>query len=224
MRYKVKTLADKFRSKIGDSSLDLPDSFIINGLNWAFNELPRVPKLEKLFAKHLTFDLDANGHYKWNLNGDFRRLLDMPFLNFWTSTGGEPCRINVCNRPTTAFYEKNGLPELRKAGTPCEYTIEQEGDDIYLVFDRPLDIPMIIDYIAYGIPKPVESMDDEVDISAIAENLIISVLENVYYWESTDANFAEAVSQYLDNKALREAIFQLQKRWGNESMIILGEA
>lgn len=223
MIYTVAEFSKLFQTHIGDGTLDIPDGFIINALNWAFNELPRVPKLEKLFSKHNQVQLDAKDHYRWNLNGDFRRLLDIPMMNFWTSTGGDICKLNVCHRDVKEFYDHNGVINLKKAGQPCEYTIEQEGDNIWLVFDRPLDVPVIIDYIAYGIPKPVKDEDDKIDISAIAENLIIDVMRTVYYHESDDFAFAADISAYLDNKKIVEAIQALNRNWGVEEPTVIGE-
>ena len=94
---KAKDLARKFELLIGDSSLDSPTEFEIAAINWCLNELPRVPKLNKLFQKHFTLNLDAKDHYKWDLNKDFRRINEIPMMNFWTSTGGEPCPLCVCN-------------------------------------------------------------------------------------------------------------------------------
>lgn len=228
MKYQVRDISDKFRSLIGDRTIDIPDQFVIDALNWAFNELPRVPKLEKIFAKHMTFQLDAKGHYRWDLNGDrpiFRRIMNIPYLNFVSTTGGKPCPIKLCNRDNVEFYKNNGIIELKEAGKPCEYTIEQEGDHIWLVLDRPSDIPIMVDYIAYGIPAQVKSMDDEIllDISAIAENLILDVMRIVWYHEADDFAFAADISSYLDNKKVVEAIQALNRRWGNEEPVILGE-
>lgn len=223
MKYTVKELSIKFRMMLGDSTIDVPNDFIINGLNWAFNELPLVPKLEKLFSKHKQFNLDANNHYRWNLNDEFRRLLDIPMLNFYTSTGGEPCKLCLCHRDVIDFYDKNGLIDLKQAGKPCEYTIEREDDNVWLVLDRPSDIPIIIDYIMYGFPKPVKSMDDEIEISAIAENLILDVLRVYWLHEADDYAFAADINSYLDNKKVIEAIQALYKQWGVEERRILGE-
>lgn len=222
-KIKVNDLISKFRLLIGDSSISIGDDFLIEGINWALNELPRVPKLDRLFSKHFTTTLDAKKHYKWDLNQDFRMISEIPFLNFWTSTGGEPCPLNLCNRDNTTFFTKNGLPELRKPGTPCEYTIEREGDHNYLVIDRPSDVPLIIDYIAYGFLKPVNSLEDELDISALAENLILTLLKNVYYSEAQDFNIAEGAYEYLDNKAYREATQFLYHKYGAEAPTIVGE-
>lgn len=224
MKMKVKDFADKFTTIVGDSSLEIPEKFVVEALNWSFNELPRVPKLNKLFSKHYTVNLDAEGHYKWDLNQDFRRLSDIPLLKFWTSDGGKPCPLTVCHRDPVTFYERNGIPEMREPGKPCEYTIEQEDDNIMLVMDRPLDVPVIIDYIAYGYPTPVRSFEDEIEISAIAENLILGLMRTLMYYEGSDFAFGEATAQYLDNKAVREAVFELNKRWKVEAPIILGEA
>lgn len=223
MKYRVRDFADKFRSILGDGTFDVPDEFIINGLNWAFNELPVVPELAKIFSKHKQVQLDAKGHWRWNLNGDFRRLLDVPMMNFWTSTGGDICKLNLCHRSVTEFYNKNGIINLKKEGKPCEYTIEQEDDNIWLVFDRPLNMPVIIDYIAYGFPAPVKSMDDTVEISAIAENLILDVLRTYWYREADDMAFAGAIMDYLDNKKLPEAVQAINRNWGVSAPTILGE-
>lgn len=226
MIYKASELADKFQTHIGDGTLDIPNKFVIDALNWALNELPRVPKLAKIFSKHFTFQLDAKDHYRWNLNGGiFRRLLDIPVLNFYTTTGGKPCKLELCNRDNIEFYNTNGIIELKEPGRPCEYTIEQEGDNIWLVLDRPSDVPIMIDYIAYGIPNQVKSVDDaiSVDISAIAENLILDVMRIVYFHEADDFAFAADISAYLDNKKVVEAIQALNRRWGSEEPIIMGE-
>lgn len=223
MIYTVKEFSDKFRMHIGDGTIDIPDEFLINALNWSFNELPMVPKLSKLFSRHKQVQLDAKGHYRWNLNSDFRRLLDIPMMNFWTSTGGEMCKLNLCHKDVVEFYNTNGIVSMKESGKPCQYTIEQEDDNIWLVFDRPLDIPVAIDYIAYGFPKPVKSMNDKIEISAIAENLIIDVMKTVYFHESDDFNFAADIAQYLDNKKVVEAIQALHRRWQIDEPTIVGE-
>lgn len=223
MIYKVSEFEKIFRTHIGDGTVDIPDGFVINALNWAFNELPRVPKLAKIFSKHKQVQLDAKGHYRWNLDGDFRRLLDIPMMNFWTTTGGDICKLPLCHKDVQEFYDKNGIIKMKQAGKPCEYTIEQEGDNIWLVFDRPLDVPVMLDYIAYGFPKPVKTPDDKIDISAIAENLIIDVMRTVYYHEADDFAFATDISNYLDNKKIIEAVQALNRRWGIEEPIVIGE-
>lgn len=223
-KYTVKQFSDIFRTHLGDTTEDVPDEFIMHSINWAFNALPLVPKLEKIFSKHKTKNLDAKDHYRWNLNDNFRRIINIPMMNFWTSTGGDICRLDICHEETIEFYTHNGIPYMKESGKPCEYTIEQEDDNIWLVFDRPLDVPVIVDYIAYGIPKPVTSMSDEIDISAIAENLIIDMMMTVYYHESLDFNFSADIASYLDNKKVLEAIQQLNKNWKIAAPIIVGEA
>lgn len=223
MKYKVSDFENLFRTHIGDGTVDIPDDFVINALNWSFNALPLVPKLSKIFSRHKQVQLDAKDHYRWNINGDFRRLLDVPMMNFWTSTGGDICKLKVCHKDVVEFYNHNGIINLKEPGKPCEYTIEQEGDNIWLVLDRPSDVPIMIDYIAYGIPKPVKSKDDVIEISGIAENLIIDVMRTVYYHEADDFAFAADISSYLDNKKVLEAIQQLNRRWGVEEPTIVGE-
>lgn len=222
---KISDLAEKLRLHIGDNTDDLPEDFIINAYNYTVNALPMVPRLEKLFSKHKQFNLDANNHYKWSLSDatGFRRISDLPMMEFYTSTGGNPCKLCICHETVENFYQKNGLISIKKSGTPCEYTIEVEGDEVWLVFDRPLDIPVIVDYIAYGFPKPVDSMDDEIELSAIAEPLVIDVMKTLYLMEASDYAFAADVRAYLDNKKELEAIQALHRRWGNEKIRILGE-
>lgn len=225
MKYNMRTLAEKLRLLIGDNTEDVPEDFLINAFNYSIKALPMVPKLEKLFSKHKQFNLDAKNHYKWSLSDatGFRRITDIPMLNFYTSTGGEPCKLCICHRPVKDFYERNGLVSLKQAGKPCEYTIETEDDNVWLVLDRPSDVPIIVDYIAYGFPKPVKCMDDEVEVSAIAENLILNVMKACYLREASDYAFAADVEQYLDNKSIIEAIQILHRHWGNEGPRVLGE-
>lgn len=221
----ISDLAEKLRLLIGDNTDDLPEDFIINAYNYTVNALPMVPRLEKLFSKHKQFNLDAEHHYKWSLSDatGFRRINDIPMLVFYTSTGGEPCKLNICHRPMQDFYERNGLISLKKSGTPCEYTIEVEGDNVWLVLDRPSDVPIIVDYIAYGFPKPVSSMEDEIELSAIAEPLVLDVMKTLYLMEASDYAFAADVRSYLDNKKELEAIQLLHRRWGSEAPRVLGE-
>lgn len=225
MKYTLNTLAEKLRMAIGDNTDDLPEDFIINAYNYSINALPMVPRLEKIFSKHKQFNLDAKNHYKWSLSEatGFRRITDIPMLYFYTSTGGDPCRLSICHRSVKDFYGKNGLVSLKKPGTPCEYTIEEEDDNIWLILDRPSDVPIIIDYIAYGIPKPVDSMEDEIEVSAIAENLIIDVMKACYLREASDYAFAADVTSYLDNKKVLEAIQILHRQFGMEGPRVLGE-
>lgn len=225
MKYLVSDLAEKLRLHIGDNTDDLPEDFIINAYNYTVNALPMVPRLEKLFSKHKQFNLDAEHHYKWSMSEatGFRRITAFPLFKFYTSTGGEPCELPVCHRAVTDFYEKNGLVSLKKPGTPCEYTIEEEDDNIWLVLDRPSDIPIIVDYIAYGFPKPVSSMDDEIELSAIAEPLVIDVMKTLYLMEASDYAFAADVRSYLDNKKELEAIQLLHRQFGMEGPRVLGE-
>lgn len=225
MIYNLSTLAEKLRVLLGDNTDDLPEDFVINAFNYTVNALPMVPRLEKLFSKHKQFNLDAHNHYKWSLSDatGFRRITDIPMLNFYTSTGGEPCKLCICHQPVKDFYEKNGLVSLKQSGTPCEYTIETEDDNVWIVLDRPSDVPIIVDYIAYGFPKPVDSMDDEIEVSAIAENLILDVMKACYLHEASDYAFAADVMSYLDNKKLIEAIQLLHRKWGTEAPRVLGE-
>lgn len=223
MKYIVRDFSNKFRSMLGDGTIDVPDEFVINGINWAFNELPLVPKLAKIFSKHKHVQLDANKHWRWNLNSGFRRLLDIPMMTFWASTGGDICKLNLCHRDVVEFYTKHGIIELKKAGQPCEYTIEQEDDNIWLVINQPSDVPIIVDYIMYGFPKPVTSMDDEIEISAIAENLMLDAMRSFWYKEADDFAFSGAITDYLDNKKVPEAIQAINRAWGVEEPTILGE-
>lgn len=211
MKYTIEQFTNKFRSLAGDTTLDVPEDFLINCINWAFNELPNIPKLNKLFSAHYTANL-RKGSYRWKLNKDFRTINDFEFLNFYTSTGGEPCPACICHMENDEFYNTNGLVERNQAGKPCSYTIEFEGDDCYLVFDRPLGIPMIVDYTATGYPKPVESSKEVREISALAENLILALMRKLWYEEADDFAFAGAIEQYLDNKLILETIQQLNKK------------
>lgn len=223
MKYTVSELKEKFGLLVGDTAKDMPDKFFIEALNGAVGQLPLVPKLSKIFSKHYKFNIDANEHYRWLLNADFRRIIDIPMLNFYKNTGCAPEKIGVCPKDNVEFYDKNGVIELNKPGLPCQYTIEQEDDGIYLVFDRPCDTPIIVDYIAYGFLTPVEDMDDEIEISAIAEPLIMCALKDAYWQELDDMSFASNVSQYLDNKLVPEAVNALHRRFGSDEVNILGE-
>lgn len=225
MKMLLSELGEKLQTALGDGTADISDEFIVGAYNWAISDLPMVPKLEKLFTKHKQFNLDAHNHSKWSLSDatGFRRITDIEMLNFYTSTGGDPCKLDLCRRAVKEFYETNGLVELKKAGTPCEYTIETEDDNVWLVLDRPSEVPIIVDYIAYGFPKPVKDIEEEIEISAIAEGLILNVMKTYYLHEADDYAFAADITSYLDNKKVIEAIQMLHRTWGDEGPRILGE-
>lgn len=240
MKITVKDFIKKFRTLIGDETASVPSGLILTGLNWALNSLPSVPKLDKAFAKHYTTQLRADRHYKFKLNKDFRYISNSPMINFFTSTGGDPCPLNVCYKDTATFFKLNGLVELKQPGTPCTYTLERDGDDLYLIFDRPLNIPMIIDYIVWGYPKPIESIttsrtilkdgrkrvekqDVYIDLSAPIENLILTTMRKVFYEEADDLAFSGAFTDYLDSKQLPEIIQMVNKQFKAGTPIIVGE-
>lgn len=223
MKYKVSEFADKFRTIVGDSTIDVPDKFVINALNWAFSELPLNPKLDKAFSKNRVVQLKP-GHYRWNLvdHKTFRRLTNIPSFNIWETTGGSPCPVCVCAVSIEELYA-GGMPSIMEPGKPCKYAIEQQDDDVFLVFDRPVDTPMVLQYIGYGIPKPVESMDDAIEISGVVENAILEVMRVVWYREADDLSFAGSAYDYLDNKYIPQIIQMLNKNIrGIEGNVILG--
>lgn len=238
----MEEFAKKFRSLAGDETESIPDDFIVNSVNWAFNSLPSVPKLDKAFSKHYTVRLNANNHWRWKLNKDFRFISNSPMINFFTSTGGDPCPLTLCHKDNTEFFQKNGLINLKMSGTPCEYTLERDGDDLYLIFDRPANIPIIIDYIVWGYPKPIPGIycertvydkeleekvivedDVTIDISAPIENLILHTMRKVFFEEASDFAFAGSIGDYLDNKMLPEIIQMLNKRFDIGRPVIIGE-
>lgn len=221
MVYVIKEFLDKFRSVVGDTTKDAPTEFLINTINWSFNELPNIPKLNKLFSARYVANL-RRGSYRWKINRDFRSINDINYMYFYTSKGGKPCQHKVCNLANDEFYAKAGIVELNKAGLPCSYTIEHDGDETYLVFDRPLDIPMMVQYEVTGYPKPIASPEEKREISAIAENLIIALMRKLWYEESDDFAFSGAIEMYLDNKLILEAIQQLNKKYKNEMPRIMG--
>ena len=221
MKYIIRDFTSKFRSLVGDNTSDAPEEFLIQCMNWCFNELPNIPKLNKLFSAHYTANL-RRGSYRWKINKDFRSINDIAMMNFYTSKGGEPCLVKVCNLDNATFYSRNGLVERKQPGQPCSYTIEKEGDDVYLVFDRPLGVPMMVDYIVTGYPKPVESPEETREISAIAEPLIFGLMRKLWYEEADDFAFSGAIEQYLDNKIILEAKQQLNKKFKTEMPRVLG--
>lgn len=221
MRYRISDFFTKARSLFGDTSNDCPEEFLIRALNWTFNELPTIPKLNKLFYCHYTVNLRRGG-FRWKINKEFRAINDILFMRFYLSDGGEPRVARICNKNNADFFASSGLIERKQRGLPCSYTIEQDGDDCYLVFDRPLGVPMVVDYAVTGYPKPVESPEEEREISAIAENLILALMRKLWYEEADDWALSQGVESYLDNKLVLEAIQQLNKRFKNETPRVLG--
>lgn len=216
--------AEKFRTRIGDEAKNVPDNLIIEVFNAALQKATSVPQLSRAFRKHYTVELNAKDGYKWKLEGDFRRLADIPLLNFFsTEKGGDPCPLKICPLNEIAFYNKHGLPSLKKAGIPCGYTLEQQDDDTWLVLDRPSDVPIVIDYIAYGYPAPVESMDDEIELSAVIEHIILESMTEAFYREAEDLAFAGAVLDIMSNVYIPQSIQMLNKQLGVMPPTIIGE-
>lgn len=223
MKLTVNDFAKHFRTLVGDTTESTNDEFILTALNWGLNSLASEPKIGRIFKKHRQFNLDANGNYKWKLNDDFRDINNIEMLNFYTSTGGEPCKLNLCVKGNKEFFTVNGLIPMKKAGKPCQYTIERDGDDVYLVIDRPSNVPIIIDYIASGHHKPIKSMDEEIEIPAPVENLLLSAMRNIWYQEGDDFAFGGAVLDYADNKLIPVALQEIYHMNGNGPRTIMGE-
>lgn len=231
----TKDFIAKFRSLMGDSSADIPDALLIEALNLSINKIVSVPKLSKAFSKHYTVTIDSKNECKWKLEGDFRRLADIPMLNFYSiAEGGDPCPLTICPLDPISFYNKHGMVNLKQPGIPCEYTIEQEDDHTYLVIDRPSDTPLLVDYIAYGYPTPVlgltytdpetgEVKPTEIELSAVVEQLILNSMSEAYYTEAEDLAFAGATLDILTNKYIPEALSILYKRFDIMPPAILGE-
>lgn len=221
MRYIINDFFNKARTLFGDGTYDVSNDFLKDALNWTFNELPTIPKLNKLFSARYVANL-KRGSYRWKINRDFRSINDIMYMYFYTSTGGSPCKRKICQLDNDTFYAKNGIIELNEPGVPCTYTIEHDGDETYLVFDRPLSIPMMVQYEITGYPKPVENLEEEREISAIAENLIIALMRKLWYEEADDMAFSQSIEMYLDNKLVLEAMQQLNKKYKNEMPRVLG--
>lgn len=221
---KVSDIAKEFRTYMGDSAIDVPDDFIIAGLAWAYRSLPLEPKLAKVFQKHYTLDLDTKDGYAWCLNEDFANIADFLYLNFWTTgAGGDICLLDVCYQTPEVFYTENGLPELRKAGRPCKYTLERDDDDVYVVFDRPLNISCVADYMCYGFLKEPTSMKDEISLPKPVKNLIFSAMKEFYFREAEDANMAQEIGLYMDSKLVPEVVQYINQRWSSAPHVVLGE-
>lgn len=220
----MSSFIEKFRIRVGDEAHTVPTNLIIEAFNAAVQKAVSVPQLSRAFRKHYTVELNAKDGYKWKLEGDFRRLADIPMINFFsTEKGGDPCPLKICPLNDIEFYNKHGLPSLKRAGIPCEYTLEQQDDDTWLVLDRPSDIPIVVDYIAYGYPAPIESEDDEIEISAVIEQIILDSMTEAFYREAEDLAFAGAVLDILSNKYIPEAVGMLNRKLGVIPPTILGE-
>lgn len=247
MKITVKAFLEKFRARVGDSSSSIPTKFLIEAINSSFNKLATTPKLARAFRKHYTVDLKAKDGCKWKLEGDFRRIADIPMMNFYSiGEGGDPCPLTICPLNDIEFYNKHGLVSMKQAGVPCEYTLEQEGDDTWLVLDRPSDVPLIVDYIIYGYVAPIEDLEHQVldehgnpmknsngqiimedttiEISAVIEDLVLSSMVEAMYKEAEDEAFAGATLDILSNKLTPEALQMLYKTLGVMPAAILGEA
>lgn len=224
MKMQVQNLADTFRSLVGDETLSVPDEFIITALNWALNSLPSVEKLYYAWPEHRVEQLNARGHYRFKVKSKFRDIVKFEYMTFYTSTGGDVCLLNLCYRTPISFAKKNGLVSQKMEGRPCEYTRERKGDKYWIVLDRPSNVPIIVDYICYGRPAPVTSMEDTVEIPGVIENLILSAMRRVFYQEASDFAFAENITSYLDSKEIAEAVQELTRTDSNDTFGILGEA
>lgn len=236
MKITVSDFISKFRALVGDSSESIPNNFLIEAINLSINKVVSVPQLSRAFRKHFNTTLNAKNGHKWKLEGDFRRLADIDMLNFYSiGEGGIPCPLNLCALDVEAFYNKHGIVAMKKPGVPCEFTIEQEDDDTYLILDRPSDVPIMIDYIVYGYPAPISDLTTidpktkkpvptTIELSAVIENIILNSMREAYYAEAEDLAFAGATLDILSNKYIPEAIQMLNKRLGIMRPTILGEA
>ena len=148
----VEEFITEFRRRIGDSTCDTPVNNIISWINTALRRLARSKGLDKLFTYHDTFELtrlneDGTPAASWSLGGDMGMLIDIKSLLVLDHTGCCMDNVTPCYMPLEWFRKEHPFPEKEQMGIPCAFTINQMGSTTQVIFDRPIDSPLILDMI-----------------------------------------------------------------------------
>ena len=94
--------------------------------------------------------------------------------------------------------------------------------------DKQISLELVLPYLTQELNENKQfyetSYDDVIDISAIAEHLMLMILSTVWLQESEDFAFSANIYDYLDNKWIPQAVQALNKQWGISKVSIVGEA
>lgn len=213
---KVSEFIQDIRDRLGDTSCEIPERFIISWLNLVLPRLAREPGLDKLFKFHDTYELaslkaDGSKAAAWQLNdANMGDIIDMKKLRLLDTQGCEVSDATPCYVPIETFFDCNPLPESNQSGTPSTFSIDYIGGNTMIYFDRPIDGPYAVDlrYTAYH-PR-IKSVDDYIKLSTAFIDVLNEYVTIMYMQESSD--FATARALYEDYDHLVDQVRELLAR------------
>ena len=200
----------EFRSRIGDTTCQTPAKNIIAWINTALRRLARSKGLEKLFTYQDTFQLvrlnaDGTPAASWELKGleaDGAKLGMIIDIKSMVLTGeGEgccPCPCRPCYMPLTWFKREHPMPECKRPGCPCFFTINQLSATTQIIFDKPIDKPMTLDLIYVAFPPRVEKGSDIIRVPYSYSDILMEAVIILFNQEAQDDAFARANYEDFD--------------------------
>lgn len=199
---KVSEFITAVRNRLGDSSQSVPVSYWISYLNTALRRLARQDGLDKLFEHRMTTNLaainaDGTPSAAWSL-GKIGTIIDIKNMCVLKTANSEVCDITPKYMEYDHFFDCVTIPERRRAGDPCYYTIEEIGTEARLLFDRPVRDLTSIDIKFTAFHPKLTSENDDLLVSYAYQDILEEYVLILHKIETTDMATARSLWEDID--------------------------
>lgn len=184
------------KEMIADTTETIDEEYFLAVLNYALRQLASEPKLDILFKKHDRFKLaelsvKGDAETSWGLENE---IIDVQNLAIYDASNKDLCRLSMCYLAPNDFYASFPMPEENPSGISQYYTIDFIDGESRLVFDRPIDRPIIVDIRFTAFPEEITSLDDKVKLPIRVANYILDAIRERRYESDSDGNFVSLVN------------------------------
>ena len=203
----VKDLITEFRKGLGDTTQEIPDAEIISYMNRSLREVAREKGLDKLFMHQDTFELasintDGTPSAAWVLDKSPGGIIDIKDIRFLNTNGSKVRQLCPKYMDYKVFRSRYPVPEaLSAGGNPKYFTFLQLGGKTRVMFSCPIDMPYVLDMVYSRFHPRVKSMDDVIQVSYDYMDIVQTLMEIYYLFESADAATARAKYEDFDKMA-----------------------
>ena len=195
----MEEVVDEFRALVGDEGCMIDAGNIISWTNRALGKLWRARGIEKLFRYQDTFELahmnaDGSASASWLLKSgeSLGTINNIESLLFFSTDDCHPCSLDLCYMPYDWFRKEHPFPEKCEKGMPSDFTINQFGGDLKIIFDRPVDGHYSVDMVYTASHPVIKKLNDVVKIPIPFIDLLLEMIRILYHKESADYALARA--------------------------------